>query len=268
MKISYLAAYSLAFFSFSAGMVSAGTCSCSGDGCSVIQVSTAIPDAAACSAFCKTSEGCGANGTSQWSDEDCFSGSALLYSCTQHAYVAARTITVGEEVRAMAAVDGAPTCSEVYHVYHHPEKVHHAYEAYAIELEGHAAALEVSSNHMVYVGASYDDRQAVRAASVVVGDRLVSLQGSSVVTGITAVAVPDLVNVLTYEPVLQVGTHEDNPVIVSAYSYNEFYYHYFYATPLRAAYAAFGNHFEAVQLSAMHTAEEYVAKPFLRAVIN
>merc|ERR1711865_1077911 len=107
---------------------------------------------------------------------------------------------------------------------------------------GHTAALEVSSHHMVYVGASY-------------GDRLVALQGSSVVTGIQAVAVPDLVNVLTYEPVLQVGTHEDNPVIVSAYSYNEFYYH-FYATPLRAAYSAFGNRFEAVQLSAMHTAEE------------
>ena len=278
MKISYLAAYSLAFFSSSAALVSAGTCTCTGgasdDFCSITNTNVSnINSEDACDAFCKTDAGCGKyeNAKAEWSgghSHDCFSGSALLYSCTQHEYVAARTIKVGDAVRAMAAVDGAPTCSEVYHVYQHTEKADHAYEAYAIELEGHDAALEVSSNHMVYVGESYKDRHAVRAASVMVGDRLVALQGSSVVTGIKAVAVLDLVNVLTYEPALHVGTNEENPVIVSAYSYNEFYYHYFYATPLRAAYSAFGNRFEAVQLSAMKTAEEYVAKPFLRAVIS
>ena len=279
MKISYLAAYSLAFFSSSAAFVSAGTCTCTGgsptsdDFCNTTGTGVYNVDSAyAYDAHCKTDAMCGKyeNAKSECSgvEQDCFSGSALLYSCTQHEYVAARTIKVGDAVRAMAAVGGVPTCSEVYHVYQHTEKADHAYEAYAIELEGHDAALEVSSNHMVYVGESYKDRHAVRAASVMVGDRLVALQGSSVVTGIKAVPVPDLVNVLTYEPALHVGTNEENPVIVSAYSYNEFYYHYFYATPLRAAYSAFGNRFEAVQLSAMKTAEEYVAKPFLRAVIS
>jgi len=275
MRISYLAAYSLAFFSSSAALV-AGTCTCSGgtsdDFClKFTSNNISFNSEDACDTFCKTDAECGKyeNAKGEYSDtDDCFSGSALLYSCTQHKYVAARTIKVGDAVRAMAAVDGAPTCSEVYHVYQHTEKADNAYEAYAIELEGHDAALEVSSNHMVYVGESYKDRHAVRAASVMVGDRLVALQGSSVVTGIKAVPVPDLVNILTYEPVLHVGTNEENPVIVSAYSYNEFYYHYFYATPLRAAYSAFGNRFEAVQLSAMKTAEEYVAKPFLRAVIS
>ena len=270
MQISSLAAYSLAFFSSSAALVLATNCSCTGGICATVNLKAVYTATSAedCDTWCVSDAGCGEGGTAEFHEGDCFSGSALLYSCTKDEYVAARTITVGEEVRAMAAVDGAPTCSEVYHVYQHPEKVNQAYAAYAIDLEGHDAALEVSSNHLVYVGASYEDRQAVRAASVMVGDRLVSLQGSSVVTGIKAVAVPDLVNVLTYEPVLHVGTHEENPVIVSAYSYNEFYYHYFYATPLRAAYSAFGNRFEVVQLSVMNAAEEYVAKPFLRAVIN
>lgn len=263
MKISYLATYSLAFFSSSAALVSAGKCVCtiSSGGQIHSQVPTSQDE---CDTYCKNLFG--EDTTGEYSDDDCFSGSSLLYSCTQQEYVAARTIKVGDAVRAVAAADGAPTCSEVYHVYQHTKKADHAYEAYAIELEGHDAALEVSSNHLVYLGASYEHRRAVRAATVVVGDRLVALKGSSVVTGIKAVPVPDLVNVLTYEPALHVGTHSDNPVIVSAYSYDEFYYHYFYATPLRAAYSAFGNRFEAVQLSAMKIAEAYVVKPFLRSV--
>ena len=56
-----------------------------------------------------------------------------------------------------------------------PKKANYAYEAHAIDLEGHDAALEVSSNHMVYVGKLYEDRHAVRAATVVVGDHLVAL---------------------------------------------------------------------------------------------
>ena len=274
MKISYLVPYSLAFFSSSAALVSAGYCECTAGTGGTCRLNNnrrgpTITSEDGCDTFCKSE--CGEYGKGSYRDtEDCFAGSSLLYSCTQQEYVAARTIKVGNEVgnavRAMAATDGAPTCSEVYHVYQHTEKADHAYEAYAIELEGHDAALEVSSNHMVYVGASYEHRRAVRAATVVVGDRLVVLKGSSAVTSIKAVPVLDLVNVLTYEPALHVGTHLDNPVIVSAYSYDEFYYHYFYATPLRAAYSAFGNRFEAVQLSAMKIAEEYVAKPFLRSV--
>ena len=76
---------------------------------------------------------------------------------------------------AMTAPDGASTCSEVYHVYQHTKKADYAYKAHAIELEGHDAALEVSSNHMVYVGKLYKDRHAARAATVVVGDHLVAL---------------------------------------------------------------------------------------------
>ena len=82
------------------------------------------------------------------------SGSALLYLCTQQE--CGRPHNQGS---AMATAGGASTSSEVYHVYQHPEEADHAYEVYAIELEGHAAALEVSSNHTVYVGASYEHHQ-------------------------------------------------------------------------------------------------------------
>ena len=269
MKISYLVAYSLAFFSSSAALVLAGTCTFTGNYCTVIQVSNDIPDEDACETFGKTDDGCNKDGKAEWSDEDCFLGSVLLYLCVQQKYAVTRTIKVGDAVRAITAPDGASTCSEVYHVYQHTEKDDYAYEAYAIELEGHDAALEVSSNHMVYVGKLYKYRHSVRAATVVVGDHTVALQGSSVVTRIKAVPVSDLVNGFTYKPALHVITNQENPVIVSTYSYDEFYYyHYFYATPLRVAYSAFANLFEAVQLSEMKTAKEYVTKLLLRSVIN
>ena len=51
MKISYLVAYSLVFFSSSAALVLAGTCTCTGNSCTVIQVSTNIPDEDACETF-------------------------------------------------------------------------------------------------------------------------------------------------------------------------------------------------------------------------
>jgi len=80
MKISYLVAYSLVFFSSLAALVLAGTCTCTGNSCTVIQVSTDIPDEDACETFGKTDDGCNEDGKAEWSDEDCFMGSVLSHA--------------------------------------------------------------------------------------------------------------------------------------------------------------------------------------------
>ena len=169
-------------------------------------------------------------------------------------------VVAGEKVRTITA-DGHQVCSEAYHVYHHENE---DFAAIAIEIdpgdEGTTTMIKVSPNHLVFVGDSFESRRSVRAKDIVPGDSLVSSSSSSgkkTVRAVHSIEVKDLVNILTYEPALVV--HGD--IVVSAYSYHETAYHYFFALPLRFWYNLFGaNH--------LKQAATYMPKPMVDAVVG
>jgi hypothetical protein len=257
--------YLIVSFLFSVKHVLASECTCKGaDSCIVKYVDGNITTNEACHAYCESDKGC-PGGTYEFSEAACISGNTLLYSCTKKDYVSARDVSIGEKVRAVAGGTGESVCSEVYHVYRHDDQDTKTgiFAAVAITTTD-GNVLEVAPKHLVYVGESFKSRRAVLASNIVPGDVLVSANGPAVVLSVKPVPVTDLVNILTYEPALQViGNGKQNSVIISAYSYNETSYHYLFATPLRFWYYAFGNRFESSQLSAMKKADEYIVQPLL-----
>lgn len=206
---------------------------------------------AACSAVCD--DECGVGSGYEYSEEDCLAGDTLLYLCDEDKHVAARDVMLGDKIGSVVETaaeeegrDHRRICSEVYHIYHHaPRNNNEKYTAIAIEIGGSndgelSTLIQVSPNHLVYTGDSFKNRRPVRAKTVVAGDKLVVSSGGGgckVVRSVNSVEVDDLVNILTYEPTLEVN----GDIVVSAYSYHETAYHYLIALPLQIWYNLLGN---------------------------
>eukprot|EP00565_Helicotheca_tamesis_P005077 CAMPEP_0185727310 /NCGR_PEP_ID=MMETSP1171-20130828/3030_1 /TAXON_ID=374046 /ORGANISM="Helicotheca tamensis, Strain CCMP826" /LENGTH=162 /DNA_ID=CAMNT_0028395841 /DNA_START=354 /DNA_END=842 /DNA_ORIENTATION=+ len=118
-------------------------------------------------------------------------------------------------MRTVSSSDGTEMCSEVYFTYAH-EGNYHAFE---VEMED-SSKLTVSSNHLLYVGSSFENRKATMAKNVMVGDTLVSSVGSAKeITSIKDINT-ELVNVLTMEGSVEL----ESGVVISTNSYHETLY--------------------------------------------
>jgi hypothetical protein len=195
-------------------------------------------------------ETCGQNAGSSFTcdySEACIGGSNLVYSCSVGDYVAARDVTIGDQLRSLT--ESGPVCSDVYYVFKHKGSS----SAVSIEVEG--SFVHVSPDHIVYVGTSFEDRRKVLAKNVSPGDLLISMDGSKKVLSVTEIEV-DLVNVLTLEPALVLASG----VVVSAHSYHEDVYWYaFY--PLRVMYKYFGRSSIEYVLPALDIVDSYLVQP-------
>ncbi|KAL7551420.1 hypothetical protein ACHAWF_014608 [Thalassiosira exigua] len=103
-----------------------------------------------------------------WGGGVCIGGDTPLFSCTEEKVVAARDVSVGDEVRALRTNSGERVCSDVYYVYRHKEPglgVHIA--------TSRGDSLTVSYDHIMYVGETFEDRQPVHSQNLVPGDKLV-----------------------------------------------------------------------------------------------
>jgi hypothetical protein len=166
-----------------------------------------------CTTYCKAE--CGNDETkSNFKCEGtpkCIGGSNLLFSCTVGDYVAARDVSVGDQIITRSA--NGVVCSDVYYVFKHKD----ASPAYAIQVEG--SVIKLSADHLAYVGSSFEDRKLVLTQDLVPGDMLITNDRSKTILSIEATSI-DLVNVLTVEPAIEL----ESGVLVSAHSYHETVY--------------------------------------------
>jgi len=181
----------------------------------------------------------------------------MLYSCTAGAYVAAREGKIGDQIRAIsyAGSEPEPVCSEVYYTYKHKSP---SLNAVAIQVDGDdSPVIQVSEHHLVYVGASHQQRQAVLAKNVKPGDVLLSSTGKKTVLSVQP-ALMDLVSVLTFEPALEL----QGGVVVSAYSYHDYLYPVLF-WPFRVMYNIFGSASVESAKPALDMIDTWVAQPLV-----
>jgi hypothetical protein len=190
------------------------------------------------------------------SNKNCLGGDTRLYSCSEEGYVPARSITSGDSIRTMTA-DG-PACSEVYFTFRH-EGVS---PALTIEFESSSNGsdtVDLSPRHLVYVGQSFDTRNAILAQDVRPGDVLISSSSENAkrVLSVTPTEV-DLVNVLSFEAALEI----EGGVIISAHSYDDVLYSYLF-WPIRLMYKALGSRGVDQMLPVLAKVDSHILLPVL-----
>ncbi|KAL9185617.1 hypothetical protein ACHAXT_003394 [Thalassiosira profunda] len=191
----------------------------------------------------------------------CVGGSTPLFSCTTGAVVAARDVSIGEQIRAVSTEDGEDVCSDVYYVFAHEEP------GVSVRItSGRDDAFTVSYDHIVYVGDTFENRRPVLSQDVVPGDKLVvSTSHSNPVEVITVeiAGTEDLVNVLTLDPHLQVKSNGDGSIIISAHSVDDAAYRALFA-PVRFVYLTFGATAVKYMKPLFNAIDHSLAKPGLR----
>ena len=149
------------------------------------------------------------------SDAECIGAEMRVFSCSSSRYVPVESLQVGDSIRSLSPETGTLVCSDVYYLFQHKSES----ISYVIQVMGHDNIV-VSPNHLLYIGASFEERRAVLAKNLRLGDRLVSSSSNDAVVKSIKAKYSKLVNVLTFEPAIEL----EGGVLISGYSFNETIY--------------------------------------------
>jgi hypothetical protein len=200
----------------------------------------------------------------------CIGGNNHLWSCDRNEVVLARNVQIGDSIRTRQRSGSNDECSDVYYVFRHKEDTNPAIRFHVRSISGITSAInnsnnindnsnsnvssfDVSYNHILYVGESFENRRPVLSQDVKSGDKLVtsgsSTSSSSFVEVVSVEGTDvDLVNVLTVDPHLELqlfdnddnnSNNNNNNVVISAFSHDEDMYGMLFA-PVKYIYLTLG----------------------------
>eukprot|EP00580_Thalassiosira_gravida_P000471 CAMPEP_0201600446 /NCGR_PEP_ID=MMETSP0492-20130828/1494_1 /ASSEMBLY_ACC=CAM_ASM_000837 /TAXON_ID=420259 /ORGANISM="Thalassiosira gravida, Strain GMp14c1" /LENGTH=250 /DNA_ID=CAMNT_0048063181 /DNA_START=78 /DNA_END=827 /DNA_ORIENTATION=- len=188
--------------------------SCSGGGCTQLNATNASCEPGNC---CPPLEGEECLLKSNSADDECIGAEMRVFSCDERRYVPVKSLRVGDSIRSLSSETGTSVCSDVYYLFQHKSES----MSYVIQVVDQDDIV-VSPNHLLYTGASFEERRAVLAKNLHVGDLLVSssVNDDAVVIKSINTKQSKLVNVLSFEPAIEL----EGGIIISGHSFNESIY--------------------------------------------